>query len=246
MSFILATLIAVQLVTVEPRGKTSTNCFIETLCAVKEKVRWPKGDTTKWSYEKCQGIGRAFLEAGEKYEISPALLVAIAINESELDEKALAVVKKNDQVYAYDVGMTQTRCVVGKNDKCLNGYTKGRTVAELLRPAVNIDTEAKILASIKKDTSCKHTTHPWWAHYNWGARVFNEGTPRNYPHRIAVLFNAFAQASGGAAPELQGQVNSPIGARAKKLYAQVLSCSGACTVIAEPNMSVMPATLACK
>lgn len=41
---------------------------------------------------------------------------------------------------------------------------------------------------------CRHKDHAYWAHYNHGERYLDHGLARHYPHRVAVLYYAIAQA----------------------------------------------------
>lgn len=247
-----AVLLALQLAASVPASSLAEEaCFIHTLCAVKEKVRWR---TPKWDVATCERVGRAFVAAAKKYDLPLALAPSVALNESDLNERASRVTLKDGKPYAHDVGLMAIRCVDRNSGTCTNGLVRGLTVKDLLKPEVNIDIGAHILADIRDKgvpllvedrgkqvvKPCAHRQHPWWAHYNWGPRSLETGRARHYPHRIAVLFDAWSKALGVEAPELLAakfvrdkgaklrRHDKPVGTRIRRLYAQVLSCKAPC------------------
>ena len=62
------------------------DCLSRTICEIKQKIRW---QTAAWSPAQCQKVARAVLESSEKYQLSPTLLLAVMINESDLNEKSV-------------------------------------------------------------------------------------------------------------------------------------------------------------
>src|SRR5215212_2629841 len=54
-------------------------CLAATLCALQDEVRW---GTPSWNGSTCQRTADAVLVAARKYQLSPALIVAVMLNES--------------------------------------------------------------------------------------------------------------------------------------------------------------------
>jgi len=148
------------------------------------------------------------------------------LNESDLNEKAVATTMKHGKVYAYDSGLMGIRCVVDKKNRCLNGHVRGIAWSSVMDPIQNIELGAKELGrwrdgggitqvsirvrdkatgelkSKTKYVTCQHKTHAYWAHYNHGPRYIDSGPARHYPHRIAVLYYALNKEMNVDAPEL--------------------------------------------
>jgi hypothetical protein len=200
-----------------------SGCLARTICSVKNKIRW---GTPAWTPEQCQTVANAVLTSAKRHDISPTLLLAVMINESDLNEKAARVSMRDQKLYAKDSGLMGIRCVLGSRGQCLNGNVRGMKWTDLMAPATNIDHGAKELAywknggavtrtivkrrdvsgvarAVYKTTPCLHKTHAYWAHYNHGPRYIDHGYPRHYPHRVAVLDHALANVLHTDAPELQ-------------------------------------------
>jgi hypothetical protein len=198
------------------------SCLAQTLCAIKDRVRW-KG--SKWTPEYCQVVAKGVLAASAKHDLPPALLLAVMMNESDLDEKSFATHFKGEALYAKDSGLMGIRCVMDSKGRCLNGHVRGLNWKEVMDPMTNIELGARELAhwrdgggvtmvtvhqrlsdgqviERKKYVPCKHKTHAYWAHYNHGPRYIDSGPARHYPHRIAVIYYALANVLGVPAPEL--------------------------------------------
>jgi hypothetical protein len=198
------------------------NCLIQTICAVKEKVRW---QTPAWTPSQCRRIADAVATSAQRHDLSSTLLLAIMVNESDMNERAARVYVRDGRVYAKDGGLMGIRCLLDDHDRCTNGHVRGVPWKELMDPATNIELGARELAywrdgggvmtktivkldaggqrqRVTKEVPCDHRTHAWWAHYNHGPRYIDKGYPRHYPHRIAVLDHAFATVMNTPAPEL--------------------------------------------
>jgi hypothetical protein len=198
------------------------SCLAKTICAVKNKIRW---QTPAWTPAQCQRIAGAVATSSKRHDLSPTLLLAIMINESDMNEKASRVYLRDNKVYAKDGGLMAIRCVVDKKDRCVNGNVRGMRWKDLMDPLTNIEVGARELAywrdgggvtsttvtrrdssghlqKVKKDVQCHHKTHAFWAHYNHGPRYIDRGYPRHYPHRIAVLDHALATVMNIDPPEL--------------------------------------------
>ncbi len=211
----------------------SESCLAETVCAVKGKMMWK--NAAKWSPSYCRLIARGLLDSAAKYDLPPTLLLAVMINESDLNEKAVNTTMRGGVVYAKDSGLMGIRCILDSRGRCSNGPVKGLAWTAVMDPLKNIELGARELARYRdgggvdtvtmrvrdksgrivtktKNVSCKHKTHAYWAHYNHGPRYIGHGRPRHYPHRVAVIYYSLAQAMNLDAPELREMritVNDP-------------------------------------
>jgi hypothetical protein len=242
------------------------HCLTETLCRIKNKVRWR---TPAWTPERCKTIARGVLDSAKRNKVPPALLLAVMMNESDMDENAFRLTLKDGQVYAKDSGLMGIRCVVDKQGRCNNGYVRGLAWKSVMDPLTNIELGARELArwrdgggitkvtmrvrnadgqieTKEKSVPCQHKTHAYWAHYNHGPRYIDHGNPRHYPHRIAVLYHALAQALDVDAPELRSNritihdpgkrprtADRPVEPRYRKLCEQIREAGSACPRVAE-------------
>jgi len=209
----------------EDDGQADT-CMVKTICSIKQKIRWM---TPAWTPPECQRIANAVAASSKRHELSPTLLLAIMINESDMNEKAFRLTLRGGKVYAKDGGLMAIRCVLDRREHCLNGNVRGMAWKDIMDPVTNIEVGARELAywrdgggvasrtinrrdnqghvqQITKDGPCHHLTHAWWAHYNHGPRYIDKGYPRHYPHRIAVLDHALATVMNLDAPELNRRI----------------------------------------
>ena len=70
-------------------GEVHANaCLAQTICAVKEKIRW---QTPAWTPSQCGRIADAVAGAAKRHDLSPSLLLAVMVNESDMNEKAARV-----------------------------------------------------------------------------------------------------------------------------------------------------------
>ena len=200
----------------------SQSCLATTICGLKEKVRW---GVPGWTPQFCDRIAEGVLASSQRNNISPSLLLAVMVGESDMNERAANVVKKNGRLYAKDSGLMGIRCVFGKgNGMCTNGYVRGLAWKKVMDPLTNIELGARELARwrtggvtkkivsvregghlIKKTkyVYCQHKNHAFWAHYNHGLIYIDHGFARHYPQRVAVLQTALARALNVDAPELK-------------------------------------------
>jgi hypothetical protein len=206
-------------------GQADT-CMVKTICSVKQKIRWM---TPAWTPAECQRIANAVESSSKRHDLSPTLLLAIMINESDMNEKAFRMTLRGGKVYAKDGGLMAIRCVLDRKDHCVNGNVRGMAWKDIMDPVTNIEVGARELAywrdgggvatrtinrrdsqghiqQITKNGPCHHLTHAWWAHYNHGPRYIEKGYPRHYPHRIAVLDHALATVMNVDAPELKQRI----------------------------------------
>ncbi|HEV3031328.1 MAG TPA: transglycosylase SLT domain-containing protein [Polyangia bacterium] len=200
----------------------SNDCLTNTICSVKEKIRW---QTPAWTPSQCRRISDAVSTSAKRYHLSPTLLLAVMINESDMNEKASRAYTRDGKVFAKDGGLMAIRCHVDAHDRCTNGDLKGMAWKDLMEPATNIELGARTLAHyrdggavmtktivkldengrrerVTKEVPCTHKNHGFWAHYNHGPHYIDKGYARHYPHRIAVLDHALAQVMNVPAPEL--------------------------------------------
>jgi hypothetical protein len=203
-------------------SSAATDCLTSTICAVKEKIRW---QTPAWTPSQCRTISEAVSASAKKYKLSETLLLAVMINESDMNEKAARSYTRNGKVFAKDGGLMAIRCHLDSHDRCTNGDLKGMPWKDLMEPATNIELGARTLAMyrdggavmektitklgpdgqrvrVTKAVPCTHKNHGFWAHYNHGPRYIDKGYARHYPHRIAVIDHALAQVMNVSAPEL--------------------------------------------
>ena len=179
-------------------------CLGATLCAVKERIR---GRTSPWTAPYCQHIANNVLSAAARENLSPALLLAVMINESNLDTFATRATIKDNTLYAKDGGLMGIRCRLDGGDRCTNGPLRGMRWSEVVKPETNIALGARALAywrdvggvfksdaRVRRTRHCRHKDHAYWAHYNHGNRYLSRGRARHYPHRIGVLYYALARA----------------------------------------------------
>jgi hypothetical protein len=204
------------------RGSTADSCLANTICSVKEKIRW---QTPAWTPSQCRRVADAVATSSRRHGLSPTLLLAVMINESDMNEKASRSYTRDGKVFAKDGGLMAIRCLVDQHDRCTNGDLKGLAWKELMDPETNIELGARTLAHYRdggavmaktivkvdaaghrvrttKEVPCTHQNHAFWAHYNHGPHYIDKGYPRHYPHRIAVLDHALAQVMNVQAPEL--------------------------------------------
>src|SRR5690242_12115293 len=51
----------------------SANCLAQTICSVKERIRW---QTPAWTPSQCRKIADAVDESAKRHDLSPTLLLA--------------------------------------------------------------------------------------------------------------------------------------------------------------------------
>src|SRR3954462_1187655 len=74
-------------------------CLAQTICAVKERIRW---QTPAWTPSQCRKIADAVNDSAKRHDLSPTLLLAIMVNESDMNEKASRLYTRNGKIYAKD------------------------------------------------------------------------------------------------------------------------------------------------
>jgi hypothetical protein len=198
------------------RELPSQDCLASTICEIKDRVRWR---SPAWKPEFCQTIAREILESAKRYQIPPALILAVMINESDMNETTFRTTVRDGSIYAKDGGLMGLRCIVDKQGKCTNAHVRGMSWKEVMKPTTNIEIGTRTLAHYRdgggvnkvtmrvrdgkgqlvvqqKSVPCTHKTHAYWAHYNHGPHYIDHGSARHYPHRIGVLYYALARTLG--------------------------------------------------
>ncbi len=196
-------------------------CFAETLCNLKPRFQRAK---RSWDEGFCPDVARSFLEVAEDHKLNPALMLAVSINESDLDDQAVATSVRGETVYAKDGGLMGIRCILDDKGNCTNGNVRGLTWTNVMSPFTNIALGARELVHYRdgagierveknirgrdgtvtrvvRNTRCQHRTHAYWAHYNHGPVYKSDGYARHYPHRVAVLYHALVKAMGMPMPK---------------------------------------------
>jgi len=100
----------------------SEPCLAQTICAVKERIRW---QTPAWTPSQCRNIADAVNESAKRHDLSPSLLLAVMVNESDMNEKAARTYTRDGKIYAKDGGLMAIRCLLDDKEKCTNGNVRG-------------------------------------------------------------------------------------------------------------------------
>jgi hypothetical protein len=213
-------ILALGAMTLMPRlavagAPASEGCLASALCSLRQRVNARKG---AWTPAFCQALADGVLTSARRHELAPALLLAVMMNESDLDEKA-ARVSHPDGGLAKDSGLMGIRCVIGPRGRCTNGFVKGMAWRAVMDPLTNVELGAVYLAHYRdgggrstiqvrtrdadgtigtrvKNVPCAHRDHAYWAHYNHGTHFISHGQARLYPHHVAVLQDALAETLG--------------------------------------------------
>jgi hypothetical protein len=196
-----------------PAESPSASCLATTICEVKDRVRWR---TPAWKPEYCERIASAVHESSKRHDVPLSLILAVMINESDMNEKSFRTTMRDGTVYAKDGGLMGIRCIVDKQGHCTNGNVRGLAWNDVMDPVKNIDIGARELGhwhhgggitsitvrtrdsdgtmrTKQRQIPCTHRTHAYWAHYNHGPHYIDRGPARHYPHRVAVLYYALAR-----------------------------------------------------
>jgi hypothetical protein len=133
----------------------------DLVCVVQDAIRWR---TSKMPRATCVKLADAF-----NAKVTPRLLLAMAINESDLRPHVLARVSE----HVSDRGLGGIRCAE-VDGVCANGPARGYTPTQLLNPVINIDLMDSVLRS-----------------KGYNLRLYNGGTKeRGYRARIEALMRA--------------------------------------------------------
>jgi hypothetical protein len=200
-------------------------CLAQALCSLKQRMAHGK----PWSATMCQAVAGGVTESAARHDLSPALLLAVMIQESDLDEQA-ARLSHSRGALAKDSGLMGIRCVLDGRGRCTNGLVRGLSWRKVMEPLTNIELGARYLAhyrdgagrsrvtvrvrqpdgtvaTVHRSVPCRHTDHAYWAHYNHGTRYIARGQARLYPVHVAALYAALGESLGlevSAPPRLAG------------------------------------------
>ena len=175
----------------------------------------PLGDAGLDARVLLSASPRACWPRPERNNISPSLLLAVMVNESDLEREGRQRHRRTAQLYAKDSGLMGIRCVVDKHGKCTNGYVRGLAWKTVMDPLTNIELGARELARGAPAASTRKTVRVRNGGQRRGEaevravpaqdprllgplqprpRLHSTGSARHYPHRVAVLRHALAQA----------------------------------------------------
>src|SRR5438045_9489330 len=62
----------------------SESCLAQTICSVKERIRW---QTPAWTPSQCRKIADAVNDSAKRHDPSPTLLLPIMVNENDMNDK---------------------------------------------------------------------------------------------------------------------------------------------------------------
>jgi hypothetical protein len=187
----------------------------DTLCRVHARVS-PRRDA--WTASFCDSLATAVKVAAVRHGLSPALLLAVMINESDLDARAARVYRSGGAV-AKDSGLMGIRCRLDGRGRCTNALVQGMSWRQVMDPVTNVELGARYLALYRdgagrsrisvarhqpdgtvqvtdKSVPCRHRDHAYWAHYNHGTHFISTGSARFYPNHVAVLEQALSETLG--------------------------------------------------
>jgi len=218
MRLLAAVLLANGVYASESIASDQDTCFKKVIATLSDAINNGKNNVSP----KSSMIADAF--ATEKYKDSNYhwLLVGIAINESDLNPNARNISRTKRGFTAVDTGLMGVRCLFrgspGAERVCTNGYVRGLTLTQLAVPATNVAVAVRMLTDLRDKPTriirngrrvvCGHKSHPYYAHYNWGNRVFTTGPASAYPYRVAGFAQLLATLAGEPAPSELGRVRS--------------------------------------
>jgi Transglycosylase SLT domain len=190
-------------------------CLASALCNLQQRVGRSR---PAWTPAFCARLAQGVVASARRHDLAPALLVAVMINESDLDEKAARVSRPHGTL-AKDSGLMGIRCVVGARGRCTNGLVRGVPWRSVMDPLTNVELGAVYLAYYRdgggrsritvrtrqpdgtvrtavRNIPCRHLDHAYWAHYNHGTRYIAHGPPRFYAPHVAILQDALVETLG--------------------------------------------------
>jgi hypothetical protein len=205
------------------------DCLAAALCALKARVG---GHTHPWTDATCQTVADAVIDSAARHDLSPALLLAVMMNESDLDETAARSSRSGTHV-AKDSGLMGNRCVLDRRGRCTNSLVRGLAWRDVMDPATNVELGARYLAHYRsgRHLRCRHRDHAWWAHYNHGTRYIAHGPASEYPHHVAILYDALARTFAYDDAELRAKpaaLRGDASARHEALAARIRATSVSC------------------
>jgi soluble lytic murein transglycosylase-like protein len=175
------------------------------VCTVQHAILWRD---PAWTEQQCEARAREFTASGQRWGFAPAQLLAMSIVESDLRADALHDNGNGDRP-AVDVGLMAVRCLLSpdvSHDKCRNRPVRGMSIPQLMRPAVNIDMGARILATLH---------HGSLAGYNGGPNAKEHGYPEKVGAIMAALGGLEVRVSGKRTRKLVRQIVAAVVAEGK-------------------------------
>ncbi len=127
----------------------------DLICKLKPRIGRKRQN---WSQPFCKKIADGILSSARRHNLNPSLLLAIAINESDLDENAEGGAEKRKTVVAKDGGLMGIRCIVDRAGICTNGPVRDIPWRTLIEPIHNIEMGARILANYRDGGSVEMVT----------------------------------------------------------------------------------------
>jgi hypothetical protein len=197
------------------------DCLAEGLCRLQHQVGRQRG---LWTPETCRSVAAGMTASAARHGLSPALLLAVMIQESNLDEHAVRESHPHGKL-ARDSGLMGIRCHLDGRGRCTNGLVRGLPWRQLMSPLTNIEFGAQYLAlyrdgagrsrvvsrtrqpdgtvrEVARSVPCRHLDHAYWAHYNHGTHYIAHGPARWYPVDVAALYAAVGETLGLDTSEL--------------------------------------------
>lgn len=243
----------------DDQGPGTKTCLASALYSLRRRVR---PHDAAWTPAFCRSLAETVAAVGERYDLSPALLVAVMMNESDMDEGA-ARVSRTLRGIAMDSGLMGIRCVLDRRGRCKNGLVRGLAWRDVMDPFTNVELAARYLAHyrdgagrdrivvrlrqadgpariIERDVPCRHRNHAYWAHYNHGTRYIARGPARHYPQHVAVLYHALGVTLGFETSDTPPEAlshSSGAASRNSKLRDLILS-----TNLCTPSTAIAAAT----
>jgi hypothetical protein len=205
----------------------------QSLCDLKRKIGARRG---AWAPARCREVAAAVLSSAARHDLSPALLLAVMIQESDLDETAARVSHPHGGL-AKDSGLMGIRCVLGKGGRCTNALVRGMPWRQVMDPATNVELGARYLAHYRDaPMRCRHRDHAYWAHYNHGTRYISRGDARFYPRRVAALYSVLSEKLGLETPAVSREKTmAALGRRSIELSAAIRTTPTAPLSAANPT-----------
>jgi hypothetical protein len=206
---------------VPPTPSADETCLARTLCRLGPRLN---GHRATWTPAFCDKLASGVVSAAARHSLSPALMLAVMINESDLNESAARLSHSHGHV-AKDSGLMGIRCVLDRQGRCLNGLVRGMAWRQVMDPVTNVELGARYLALyrdgagrsritvsvrqddgtvrlVSKEVPCRHRDHAYWAHYNHGTHFIAHGPASFYPQHVAALDRALGETLGLDTPEL--------------------------------------------
>jgi hypothetical protein len=196
-------------------------CLATTLCRLQHQVGRHR---QLWAAETCRSIAAGLTASATRHQLSPGLLLAVMIQESNLDAHAVRESRPRG-VIARDSGLMGIRCLLDGRGRCTNGLVRGMPWRQVMSPLTNIELGARYLVLYRdgagrsrvvsrvrqpdgtvrvttRSVPCRHLDHAYWAHYNHGTHYISHGPARWYPVDVAALYAAIGETLGLDTSEL--------------------------------------------